>query len=150
MQSRFLYRLLVLIALALPTLASIACSSSSRSDINAEQSDGRITQIVFVDHQVICPLVKKTINNSWDALQTALASRDRHNIKVTRIHKDKSANLARKYIQLKRTGVLPAVYFLTSKGEFVELLAGEMTADQITAVLDGGRQSTDASHAAHE
>ena len=143
MRSHWLFHLSMLVLLALPVAA---CTTDSQDASRTESSERRIAHIVFVDHEIICPSIKKVINKTWNELQTSVASRD---IKVTRIHKDRSGNLARKYTKLRPTGMLPALYLLTAHDELVDLLVGELTAEQITAALDRGTAADAGSASEH-
>jgi len=126
---------LVGLSLAVTAVPLVGCSTGTTDGVGAAAADRRIAHVVFIDHEIICPSVKKVSNATWIELQKVVASRD---IKVTRIHKDRQANLARKYTTLKPTGAVPAIYFLARDGALVELLGGEQTAEQIAAVLDRG------------
>ncbi|MCL2824115.1 MAG: hypothetical protein FWD57_09000 [Polyangiaceae bacterium] len=119
-------RILLYLVLVLLLLGVVGCSRCS-------SGGERVAEIVFIDQAVICPLVKKTIDSTWVELGNAVGDRD---IMVKRIHKDRSGNVARKYMKIKATGLLPAIYFFDGNGELVEFLAGEQSSDAIVAVLD--------------
>ncbi len=114
----------LLAALALP---AAGCSKTSG------EPETRVAQVVFLDQEEICPITKKGINRTWDQLQIAVKGRD---VRVMRVYRDTQGSLARKYTQLKPTALVPGMYFLTEKGELVELLQGEKKAEQITEVLE--------------
>lgn len=124
MRSQLLFGLSLLAALVLP---AVGCSKSSG------ESETRVAQVVFLDQEEICPITKKGINKTWEALQTAVKGRD---IRVMRVYRDTQGSLARKYTQMKPTVLVPGMYFLTEKGELVELTQGEKKVEQITAVLE--------------
>ena len=114
----------LLAALALP---AFGCSKSSG------ESETRVAQVVFLDQEEICPITKKGIDKTWDALQTSVKGKD---VRVMRVYRDTQGSLARKYTQLKPTAIVPGMYFLTEKGELVEHLQGEKKVEQITEVLE--------------
>jgi len=83
MRSQLLFGLSLLAALALP---ASGCSKSSG------ESETRVAQVVFLDQEEICPITKKGINKTWEALQTAVKGRD---IRVMRVYRDTQGSLAR-------------------------------------------------------
>ena len=56
-------------------------------------------------------------------------------MRVERIQEDVDTARAEEYVRLKPVIVVPGIYFLDEKGGLVELLQGEVKAEQVTAVL---------------
>ena len=110
-----------------PATASAAVAASSAP--TAQQ----VTQIVFIDKENCCECTKNRTDATWTALQTALGPGS--HIQVTRVHLDTQPDLAKEYLRSKPLMVPPGIYFMSLKGDLVEMLQGEVTAPQISAVL---------------
>ena len=91
-------------------------------------------KIVFIDMENGCACTQKRVAGGWAALQTALAGKTTP--AVERFHSDTEAEKAGVYEKLRPLLTVPALYFVDAKGGLVELLQGEVTADQITTVLN--------------
>ncbi len=132
MRFRWLYRMCLLVIGAVP------CSGCSKSSTESavSESNAQITQIVFLDQETICPIIKTGIDSTWQELQAATKGRD---IRVMRVYRDTQGSLARKYTLMKPTAIMPGMYFLTSEEELVDFLQGEKKEEQIKAVLDAAR-----------
>jgi hypothetical protein len=92
-----------------------------------------IAKIVFVDQAEACDCTTKRIAASWAALSSVVG--DPPSIAVERIHLDTEPEKADVYEDLRPLVVPPGIYFLDDKEAVVELLQGEVTAEQIAAVL---------------
>jgi hypothetical protein len=95
----------------------------------------QIAKIVFVDQVEACDCTQKRIAGTWTALQTALGTPAK--VTVERIHLDTEAAKAEAYTLLKPFNVAPGVYFLDAGNAVVEMLQGELTVEQLAAVLKG-------------
>lgn len=134
-------RTLTLIALALPLLCTLGCG---RSDDTRSAHAGQpvaassavaepVAQVVFLDQEEACDCTKKRIDASWNELQTALGPSN--SLQVERVHLDTQKDLAKDYLKAKPVMVPPGIYFMSAKGDLLEMLQGEVTAAQISAVL---------------
>ena len=134
MKNRFLIGVGLWFAMVCPVCmcATTSCGGEV-SDGPGERGERKVAEIVFVDYDVICPLTKKSIDAGWKTLQTAVGTR---RVTVRRIHRDRSQNLAAKYLKLRETGLAPAIYFLDRRHELVEFLSGDVTVEEISEVLD--------------
>jgi SAM-dependent methyltransferase len=92
-----------------------------------------VVKIVFVDQAEACECTMKRIAGSWAALTAALGDPPR--LPVERIHLDTEQEKADVYDELRSLVVPPGIYFLDEKEALVEMLQGEVTAEQIAAVL---------------
>jgi hypothetical protein len=88
---------------------------------------------VFVDLEDACACTRERIDQSWAALQQALGEPARY--PVARIHQDTQAALAEPLVKARPLLVPPGLYFVDAGGAVVELLQGELSADQIQVVL---------------
>jgi hypothetical protein len=91
------------------------------------------TKVVFVDKEHGCQCTAKRVDAGWAALQAALAGKATPT--VERIHVDTQPEMAEPYGKLRPMMALPALYFVDEKGGLIELLQGEVTQEQIQAVL---------------
>ena len=102
-------------------------------------SGASVGRIVFVGQKEACPCTRNRVDASWAALETAL---DREPaVPVERIQLDVDAARAEEYKKLKAIMVVPGIYFLDEKGRLVELLQGEVSPEQVTAVLQSAGES---------
>jgi hypothetical protein len=132
--------------------AAIGCDRSTAASGSAPAKLGRVAQvasassaapkvarIVFVGKEHACDCTRKTVDAGWAALQTALGAPAK--VPVERLQVDTEADKVAPYRQQKPIMALPALYFLDGKGTVVELLQGEVTAEQIAAVLEAKRSA---------
>jgi hypothetical protein len=93
----------------------------------------RICMVVFVGQKDACQCTRDRIDASWAVLETVLGPKPA--VPVERIQEDVDAAKAEEYAKLKAIMVVPGIYFLDEKGKLVELLQGEVNAEQVSAVL---------------
>lgn len=98
-----------------------------------ENPGTRVASIVFVGQKDACQCTRDRIDASWAALEAALGRQPA--VQVERIQEDVDTARADEFAGLKPVIVVPGIYFLDEKGKLVELLQGEVTADQVAAVL---------------
>ena len=98
-----------------------------------EASGAKLAKVAFLDQETACDCTRKRIDATWAALQTALGTPA--TLAVERIHVDTESASAETYTVLKPLMVTPGIYFLDARDSVVEMLQGEVTAQQITAVL---------------
>ena len=92
----------------------------------------RVARVVFLDKENCCACTQRAQDASWTALQGALGGAA---IPVERIHVDTQAEQAAPYRSLRPMMAAPGIYFLDAAGGLIEQLQGEVTADQVRAVL---------------
>jgi len=92
-----------------------------------------VVKIVFVGKQNACDCTRKRIEDSWSALQKALGTPAK--LPVERLQIDTDGAQVEPYRQQKAIMALPALYFVDDKATVLELLQGEVTEDQILAVI---------------
>lgn len=101
--------------------------------VKQENPGTRVASIVFVGQKDACQCTRDRIDASWAALETALGRQPA--VPVERIQEDVDTARAEEYAKLKPVIVVPGIYFLDEKGGLVELLQGEVKAEQVSAVL---------------
>jgi hypothetical protein len=98
----------------------------------------KVARVVFMDKEHACECTRKRVEDAWAALQTALGTPPK--LPVERIHIDTQAAQAGPYTSVKPLMVPPGIYFVDQQLRVVELLQGEVKAEEITAVLKRGGQ----------
>ncbi|MGC4119287.1 MAG: hypothetical protein QM765_32920 [Myxococcales bacterium] len=91
-----------------------------------------VAKVVFIDKEHACECTQKAIDASWKALQAAL---DGAALPVERIHMDTQEAFAEGYKAKRPMMAVPGLYFLADDGAIVEMLQGEVAADQVRAAL---------------
>ncbi|MBK8480672.1 MAG: hypothetical protein IPL40_05795 [Proteobacteria bacterium] len=133
-------RIAMLVSLAL-TLAVVACERTKPAPRQAVASTSAATtngpatvaKIVFIDKENACDCTRKRIEDTWAAMQAALGTPA--TLPVERIHVDTQTAQAEAYTMFKPLMVPPGVYFVDASNGVIELLQGEVTTEQIAAVL---------------
>jgi hypothetical protein len=114
--------------------ASGATSTMSAAQaVAAKPSTPKVMRIVFVGKEHACDCTRKTVDAGWTALQKALGTPAK--VPVERLQIDTEADKVAPYRQQKPLMALPAIYFLDGKNVVLNLLQGEITAEQIVGVL---------------
>ena len=115
----------------------IIAAGCKKSETGKPASSGAgVARIVFVGQKDACRCTRDRIDASWAALETVLGRQP--DVQVERIQEDVDTARAEEYAKLKALMVVPGIYFLDEKGKLVELLQGEVKAEQIAAVLKSG------------
>ena len=108
-------------------------AATAPETVKAAAAESKIAVIVFVGQQDACECTRKRIEDSWAALQKALGEPAK--LPVERLQVDTDEAQVEPYKQQKAMMVLPAIYFVNDKATVIEMLQGEVTDAQITAVL---------------
>ncbi len=131
-------RSLALVSLGL--LAATSCEQAkappkqaTTSTVAAVASAPKVAKVVFIDKENACECTKKRIDGTWAALQGALGTPA--SLPVERVHLDTEAAKAGFFTMLKPLMVPPGLYFVDGRDAVVEMLQGEVTTEQIAAVL---------------
>ena len=134
-----------LTAFALVVVAVATGCKPSQTEVGGEaaakpaSSGAGVDRIVFVGQKEACPCTRNRIDASWAALESVLGREPA--VPVERIQLDIDAARAEEYAKLKAIMVVPGIYFLNEKGGLVELLQGEVSPEQVTAVLQSAGES---------
>jgi hypothetical protein len=99
----------------------------------AKPTTAKVARIVFVGKEHACDCTRKSVDAGWTALQQALGTPAK--LPVERLQVDTQGDKVAPYRQQKPMMALPALYFVDDKSTVLELLQGEVTAEQIVAVL---------------
>ena len=94
---------------------------------------GVVTKVVFIGQAEACDCTRKRTDKTWSELQRAMAGRQ--GIEVERINRDTDGERTGQLTLLRPMVTVPGVYFLDRGGAIVELLQGEVGADQFDRVL---------------
>ena len=94
---------------------------------------GKVARIVFVDKEKACKCTMDRVDASWKALTEVVGFPPVPD--VERIHMDTQEGKAAPYRARKAIMVPPAIYFMGKGGKLVEVLQGEVKAEQIRALL---------------
>ena len=128
-----------IVLLSLMVLSGLACKQTAAPLARPvpAQSPGaaaaKVAKIAFLDKEHACDCTRKRVDDTWAALQRALGTPAK--LPVERIHMDTESARASAYTQRKPLMVPPGVYFLDQDTTVLELLEGEITTEQIAAVL---------------
>jgi hypothetical protein len=100
---------------------------------NSAAAAAAVTKIVFVGKEHACDCTRARVDAAWAVLQKALGATPK--VPVERLQIDTEGDKVAPYRQQRALMALPAIYFLNAKGEVVELLQGEVTAEQVAKAL---------------
>lgn len=95
---------------------------------------GRVKRIVVLDKAKACACTQKRTEATWNELTGVVGFPPVPD--VERIHMDTQADKAAPYKAKRPVMVPPAIYFFGEGDELLEVLQGEVTADQIRRVLE--------------
>ena len=112
----------------------VAGTTSAVQAAAAKPTTPKVTRIIFVGKEHACDCTRKTVDAGWAALQQALGTPAK--VPVERLQIDTQGDKVAPYRQQKPMMALPAIYFVDGKDKVLELLQGEVTAEQIVAGLD--------------
>jgi hypothetical protein len=96
-------------------------------------STNQVDHIVFVGLKESCDCTRNRIDESWRVLQHSLATVP--DIGVQRIQRDVHREDALQLHRLKPLMVAPGLYFLDAEDQLIELLQGEISEQQLSALL---------------
>ena len=110
-----------------------ACEPGVSDASCAPAATAAVARVVFVGKENACQCTRKAIDASWKALEAALGP---HNgISVEQVKVDTESDRVAPYRAQRAFMALPAMYFFDAAGGLVEMLQGEVTEEQVRAVL---------------
>ena len=120
------------------TPAPLKKGGSVTTTPQAAQSPARdpdVVKIVFVGQKQACDCTRTRIDNAWATLKNTLEAK--HDIPVERIELDVDEDEADKMNNLRPLMVAPGIYFFDVNENVVEMLQGEVTAEQVEKAIGG-------------
>ena len=122
-------------ALAAACKQEVAASQRATASEPMKVSEGKskIAKVVFVGKKDACDCTRKRIDHSWAALQQALGAPAK--LPVVCLQIDVDGEKVEIYKQQKAIMALPAIYFIDGKAKVLELLQGEVTAEQVKETI---------------
>ena len=112
----------------------VATSPASGTSVTRPaEGHGSVVKIIFIEQEQACKCTRDRIEKSWSALQAVLANVP--GLTVERLAWDTQEKAVERYGAKRPLQVIPGLYFLKADGEIVDVLQGEVTAEQIQAVL---------------
>jgi len=127
-----------LAALATACKQEVAASQqamTASAPAKAAATESKIAKVVFVGKQNACDCTRKRVDAGWASLQKALGTPAK--VPVERLQIDVDGAKVDPYRKQKAMMALPAIYFVDGKATVLELLQGEVTAEQVQKVLGG-------------
>jgi hypothetical protein len=113
--------------------ATLALALATATAPNPDGGTRKAAKIVFVGKEKACECTRKKVDAGWAALQEALGTPAK--VPVEQLKVDTESDKVEPYRKQKPMMALPAIYFVDAKGAVLELLQGEVTAQQIAAAL---------------
>jgi hypothetical protein len=121
-------------------LSGLACRQTTAPQAQLASSPSaavaptaKLAKIAFIDKEHACDCTRKRVDGTWAALEAALGTPAK--FPVERIHVDTESAKAGAYTALKPLMVPPGIYFVDQRNGLLEMLEGEVTVEQIAAVL---------------
>jgi hypothetical protein len=109
-------------------------TTAEREPAKAAAAESKIAKVVFVGKQNACDCTRKRIEDTWAALQKALGTPAK--LPVERLQIDTDGAQVELLRQQKAVMALPAIYFVDTKAKVLDLLQGEVTDAEVTAILN--------------
>ena len=111
-------------------VAPVASTAATRA---SNDSTTKVVRIVFVGKEHACDCTRKKVDTALAALQTVLGTPPRIPVEMLKV--DTEEEKVEPYRKQKPIVALPAIYFVDGKDGVVDLLQGEVTAEQIGHTL---------------
>jgi hypothetical protein len=115
------------------TLAACGSEPAGAATATAEAARAPVAKVVFIGQQESCDCTRARIDGTWAALQEVIEGGV--TVPVERIRMDTQHDQAAPYIAMQALMVAPGLYLLDADGQLIEMLQGELTAEQIERAL---------------
>lgn len=109
-------------------------ATTTTEPAKAAANESKIAKVVFVGKQNACDCTRKSVDAGWATLQKVLGTPAK--LPVQRLQIDTDPEKVAPYRRQKPMMALPAIYFVDDTATVLELLQGEVTEAQVTAVLN--------------
>lgn len=120
-------------ASATASAAVVATGAPAVEAAATNDADTKVARIVFVGKEHACDCTRKTVEAARATLQKALGTPAK--LPVETLQLDTQSGQVEPYKAMRPIMALPAIYFIDGKGGLVEMLQGEITDAQISAIL---------------
>ena len=125
-------------------LAAIGCTQpeTQQSDVpkadeptpaTAQAGPTRVTKVVFIGQKDSCKCTRERIDKTWPVVDSVL--KGYKDITVRKIQIDVEAEEADRYDEMKSIMIAPGIFFMDKDDKLVEMIQGEVSADQVLAAL---------------
>jgi hypothetical protein len=94
----------------------------------------KVVRIVFVGKEHACDCTRKKVETALAALQKVLGTPPKIPVEMLKV--DTEEDKVEPYRKQKPMMAIPAIYFVDGKGGVVEMLQGEITAEQIGHAIE--------------
>lgn len=108
-------------------------SQDARAHAPAAPAARQVAKVVFVGKKDACDCTRRAIATGWAALGEALG--EPAELPVERLQSDSDGAAVAPYRRQRPMLALPAIYFVDQQGQVLELLQGEVSADQVKVAL---------------
>ncbi len=112
---------------------SSAKSTASIPTPDAPAVPSQVARAVFIGQKKACDCTRKRIDEAWPVFQQAVAAHK--NIEVKRLQLDVDEKEADRYDDMRTIMVAPGIFFLDQNDQLIEMVQGEVTAEQLKKIL---------------
>jgi hypothetical protein len=121
-------------AASVSTSAAVVGSAASAAVLAAtNNSTAQVVRIVFVGKEHACDCTRKKVDTALAALQSVLGTPPKLPIEMLKV--DTEEDKVEPYRKQRPMMAIPAIYFVDGKSGVVEMLQGEITAEQIASIV---------------
>jgi hypothetical protein len=113
---------------------SSASSAAAKPAVASKQPASVVTKIVFVDKEHACDCTRKKVATAQAALAQVLGTPAK--IPVETMKADTESDKLEPYRRQKPMMAVPAIYFVDEKNTVLQLLQGELTAEQVARAIE--------------
>jgi hypothetical protein len=113
-------------ALVAPAASAVVLAATNNST-------AQVVRIVFVGKEHACDCTRKKVETALAALQSVLGTPPKLPIEMLKV--DTEEDKVEPYRKQRPMMAMPAIYFVDGKGGVVEMLQGEITAEQIASIV---------------
>jgi hypothetical protein len=113
---------------------ALFAACADRAGASGGESSSKVARIVFLDRLDGNAAAKAHLDEVWVEVQTAME--DWRGILVERIHIDAEPKQSEKILALRSVDKLPGIYFLDENDALIEMLQGDVKANEIRKVVN--------------
>jgi hypothetical protein len=120
-------------ALASASAAIVAPAVSAAELATTSNATAEVAKIVFVGKEHACDCTRKKVETALVALQQVLGTPFKIPVEMLKV--DTEEEKVEPYRKQKPMMAVPAIYFVNGKGDVIDMLQGEITAEQVARIL---------------